>query len=173
MALVQRCITGDSAAEKELYLKYVQAMYNTAIRMVGDPDDAKDIMQEVFINVFRDIRKYRGEANLGAWIRRITINCCVNHFRQKKALNVEDLKTSLYPEPSIDSGVSVNRVGEIHEAVKRLPPRARMVFCMHLMEGYTHDEIARMLSITSSTSKTQFKRAKELIQSMLKLQTNE
>jgi len=168
LTLVQRCIKGDSIAEKELYLKYVNAMYHTAIRMIGNEQDAKDVVQEVFIKVFDQLPNFRGDASLGAWIKRITINTCLTHFRKQKNLDDELVTSKLYTQAPEEQDENLDRVSMIHRAIKRLPARARMVFCMRTLEGYTHEEIANMLSITSSTSKTQYKRAKELIQSMLK-----
>ena len=82
--LVAECLNGSSQAQYELYQKYVQAMYNVVIRMVRKPEDAEDIIQEVFVKVFKSLENFQGESTLGAWIKRITVNTTLNFLRKEK-----------------------------------------------------------------------------------------
>lgn len=168
--LVRRCLRRDSRAQMRLYRKYVQAMYNTVVRMVPNKMDAEDIIQEVFVKVFQKLNKFRGESTLGAWIKRITVNTTLNFIRQRKEIkfmeNEEwDRSNLLQEEKKIDPEFSMKQV---HHAIKKLPDGCRVVLNLYLLEGYQHQEIASILKITESTSKTQYRRGKQLLANELR-----
>ncbi len=168
--LVRRCLRRDDRAQMRLYRKYVQAMYNTVVRMVPNKMDAEDIIQEVFVKVFQQLNKFRGESTLGAWIKRITVNTTLNFIRQRKEIkfmeNEEwDRSNLLQEEKIIDPEFSMKQV---HHAIKKLPDGCRVVLNLYLLEGYQHQEIASILKITESTSKTQYRRGKQLLANELR-----
>lgn len=167
--LVQRCLEGEEHAQYELYQKYVQAMYNVAARMVPYSEDAEDIIQEVFVKVFRKLDSFQGESTLGAWIKRITVNTTLNFIRKNKnklTTSIEDGLDVPYEEAAINPAEYSMAV--IHRAIKQLPERCRVVLSLFLIEGYQHQEIADILNITVSTSKTQYRRGRMLLQQILK-----
>ena len=168
-ALVQRSLGGDRAAQYLLYKRYVGAMFHTIVRMVGNRQDAEDVTQEVFVKVFRQLASFRGEATLGAWIKRIAINAALNFLRKKKQLQFEEIneRLPLADEAGINETDWANKIHGIHEAVKKLPDGCRLVFNLYMLEGYKHKEVAKMLGITESTSKTQYRRAKRLIKEIV------
>jgi len=168
--LVRRCLRRDDRAQMHLYRKYVQAMYNTVVRMVPNKMDAEDIIQEVFVKVFQKMSEFRGESTLGAWIKRITVNTTLNFIRQRKEIkfmeNEEwDRSNLLLEEKKIDPEFSIKQV---HHAIKKLPDGCRVVLNLFLLEGYQHKEIASILKISESTSKTQYRRGKLLLANQLR-----
>lgn len=168
-ALVLQAKAGSEKAQYLLYTKYVHAMYHTIIRMVGSREDAQDLTQEAFTKVFQQLHSFRGEASIGAWIKRICINTALNALRKKKKIFFEELDEKIkHPiQEEIDEQQWAMNIERIHEAVKHLPEGSRMVFNLYLLEGYKHAEVAATLGISESTSKTQYKRAKRLIKEYL------
>ncbi|MFK7806311.1 MAG: RNA polymerase sigma factor [Saprospiraceae bacterium] len=165
--LIKDCIAGDSVAQKKLYGQYMPAMYNRAVRMVVDREQAKDLTQEVFTQVFKDIHRFRGESTIGAWIKRITINKCLTFLKTKQKMKLVPIEEQ-FDLAMEDTPKSTFDVRLIHNAIQELPLGCRTVFNLYLLEGYQHDEIAQILDISVSTSKTQFRRAKMLMQKILK-----
>jgi len=167
--LVNRCLDGDEQAQYELYQKYVQAMYNVAIRMVHYSEDAEDIVQEVFVKVFRKLDSFQGESTLGAWIKKITVNTTLNFIRKRKHKQTTSIEDSMeVPVFEEDIDTSEFSMAQIHCAIKQLPERCRVVLNLYLIEGYQHQEIASILGITVSTSKTQYRRGRMLLQDILR-----
>lgn len=166
--LVEDCLDGDAQAQQALYNNYVQAMYNVAVRMVNNSEDASDIIQEVFVKVFRSLASFEGESTLGAWIKKITVNTTLNFLRKAKKNNTTSWEDGMdMPmEEAIDE--TEYSMAQIHHAIKQLPERCRVVLSLYLIEGYQHQEIASILGVTVSTSKTQYRRGRLLLQEFLK-----
>jgi RNA polymerase sigma-70 factor (ECF subfamily) len=164
--LIDRCREGDRFAQSQIYRLYYKAMYNTCYRMLNNQVEAEDVMQESFLAAFLKISTYKGEMTFGAWLKRIVINKAIDVLRTRK-LKFEELneKTSdgwqnEDPEFNLpdDNETKVNR---IREAVKKLPEGFRVVLSLSLFEGYDHEEIAMILKISESTSRSQLARAKK------------
>lgn len=170
--LIQQCIKGDTLAQKELYVRYMPAMYNRAVRMVADQEQAKDIIQEVFAIVFKDLARFRGESTIGAWIKKITINQCLNFLKASKKMAFVAYEDHLDRAEEEKETPRYN-IKMVHKRIQQLPEGCRTVLNLYLLEGYRHGEIAKILDISESTSKTQFKRAKRLLLDLLKSTTNE
>ena len=167
--LVENCLNGQPQAQYDLYQKYVQAMYNVAVRMVKHSEDAEDIIQEVFVKVFRNLDSFNGESTLGAWIKKITVNTTLNFIRKEKKNFFTSIEEGLdLPEEIEEINASEYSMTQIHHAIKQLPERCRVVVSLFLTEGYRHQEIASILGITESTSKTQYRRGRQLLQNILK-----
>jgi RNA polymerase sigma factor (sigma-70 family) len=168
---IDKCRTGDQKAQFEIYRLYYKSMYNTSLRIVGDPQEAEDIMQESFLSAFRKIRMYSGKVSFGAWLRKIVINNSLDALKKKKIIieDLEDQKTvqNLTEEEPEEDLTSV-RVDEVREAINKLPDGYRIVLSLHLLEGYDHQEIAEILNISSSTSRSQYTRAKQKLIQFLK-----
>ncbi|MEZ5043064.1 MAG: sigma-70 family RNA polymerase sigma factor [Saprospiraceae bacterium] len=169
--LVQACLQKERQAQRQLYNKYIKAMYHLVIRMIPDTAATEDIVQESFIKVFQYLDHFKGESSLGAWIKRITINTTLSHLRKKEKLVFTDefVGTAL-EDVSTPEQKMVFDIQKIHDAIKQLPAGSRMVLSLHLLEGYQHQEIAQILNISVSTSKTQYRRARLLLQQALKNQ---
>ena len=165
--IIKRCMDHDEIAQYELYQLYHKAMYNTALRIVGDREEAEDVLQEAFISAFNNIHSYRGDATFGAWLKRITVNKALTVIRKKEreAVMLADVdQADQVEESTVESDYSV---AEVKEAIMKLPTGFRTVLTLYLLEGYDHKEISQIMEIAESTSKTQYKRAKEKLKSEL------
>ncbi len=167
--IIEACKSGDSVAQKQLYNLYAKAMFNICMRMVKTREEAEDILQESFCTAFVHLHSYKAGSTLGAWLKRIVINKCINAL--KKVENY-DLREDIY-----DVAESNNECGEkeinslevkhVQKAMEKLPDGYRTVFSLYLLEGYDHTEIAGILNISEATSRSQYKRAKQKIKSLL------
>ena len=168
--LIEACKKGDQKAQFELYRLYYMAMYNTTLRIVGDPDDAEDVMQEAFLKAFTRLHTYRKEVSFGAWLKRIVINKALDFLRLKKEqLSLEDAGEIGEMEEATTDTVDVEyRAEEIKKAIHELPEGYRIVLSLILLEGYDHDEVSYILNISNATSRTQYHRAKKKLIELLK-----
>lgn len=167
-SLVSRCKNGDLAAAKQLYDRYSQAMYSICLRMMDNRQDAEDMLQEAFYQVFKSIGTYREEATIGAWIKSIVVNKCLNQLKKKKQ-KFEEANDDLEfeEEKPMDEQQFSYTVQSIKQAIKNLPEGYRIVLSLYLFEGYSHKEIAHKLDISLSTVKTQYMRAKRKVREMV------
>jgi RNA polymerase sigma factor (sigma-70 family) len=171
--LISRCARGDKLAQSELYRLYYKAMYNTCYRMLDDKVEAEDVMQEAFLAAFLKISTYRGEMSFGSWLKKIVINKTIDVLRSRK-IRFEELDersgiTDESEQNDLDIAEDENdRIVKIREAVRKLPEGFRIVLSLALFEGYDHEEIAMILKITESTSRSQLARAKKKLMEYLK-----
>lgn len=168
--LVEACKRGDQKAQFELYRLYHVAMYNSALRIVGDSDDAEDVMQEAFLKAFVKLNSYRGEVSFGAWLKRIVINKSLDFLRLKREQLSLDQATEVREmvEESSDTEDVEYRAEAIKKAIYNLPEGYRIVLSLILLEGYDHDEVSSILNISNATSRTQYHRAKKRLIELLK-----
>ncbi|MCV9386925.1 RNA polymerase sigma factor [Reichenbachiella ulvae] len=161
----------DRTAQYEIYRLYSKAMLNTSFRMLQDLAEAEDVVQEAFVKAFNGIDKFRGESTFGSWLKRIVVNGALNVIKKRKEMaDVDEIEDRPDADESLDySEVSVDQV---KAAVADLPEGFRMVFTLYLIEGYDHKEIAEILGISESTSKSQFNRAKAKLKVILKNRYN-
>jgi len=163
--LIDGCKTGDQKAQFQIYKLYYKAMYNTSLRIVNDSMEAEDIMQESFLSAFEKIDTYSGTVSFGAWLKKIVVNRSLDALSRKKAI-FEDIDSHIgIRDDSGDEAVRNEeidvKVEEVKEAIDRLPDGYRIILSLYLLEGYDHDEIAEILGINSSTSRSQLSRAKQ------------
>lgn len=167
--LIAGCLKNDRRVQELLYRKYANEMYSICLAYEPDRDNAKDILQEAFVKVFKSINTYDNKGALKGWIRRIITNTAIDHYRQKGKENsfvdVEKISNTIQSS-SEEFGILESQ--DILAQVKRLPEGARVVFNLFALEGYSHKEIAEMLCITEGTSKSQFSRARQLLQEWIK-----
>jgi RNA polymerase sigma-70 factor (ECF subfamily) len=166
--LIEKCIGGDIKAQFMLYKRYSKAMYNAAIRILNNKMDTEDILQESFITAFNRLDELKSEKAFGNWLKRIVINNCISFIRKKKVFHedIDDYRMEdKIPDEDIDSTIDPTIV---HQAIKDLPEGGRTVLVLYSLEGYSHKEIASMLKISESTSKTQYRRALQLLNRNLK-----
>ncbi|MCE5347617.1 MAG: sigma-70 family RNA polymerase sigma factor [Bacteroidales bacterium] len=170
--LIEGCIKGDQKAQFQIYKLYYKAMFNTSLRIVNDTMEAEDIMQESFLSAFEKIDTYSGTVSFGAWLKKIVVNRSLDALSKKKAV-FEDIDSHVgirddSGEESIRNEEIDVRVEEVKEAIEKLPDGYRVILSLYLLEGYDHDEIAEILSINSSTSRSQLSRAKQKLIAELK-----
>ncbi|MBO6516274.1 MAG: RNA polymerase sigma factor [Bacteroidia bacterium] len=160
--LLQRCLKDDRLAQKELYQTYAKAMYTLAFRITNNPDLAHDVLQDAFIEVFRDLKKYSGKGTIGSWIKTIVIRKAVRQHKFEQRFERFEAKH--------DVGIPYNEIASasLEKAILNLPEGYRTVFTLVEIEGYKHKEIAAMLNISESTSRTQLYHAKKTLREQLK-----
>ena len=168
--LVEACKRGDQKAQFELYRLYHAAMYNTTLRIVGDSDDAEDVMQEAFLKAFAKLDSYRKEVSFGAWLKRIVINKALDFLRLKREqISLEEAGEIGEMIDETPETLDVEyRAEEIKKAIYHLPEGYRIVLSLILLEGYDHEEISNILNISNATSRTQYHRAKKRLIELLK-----
>jgi RNA polymerase sigma-70 factor (ECF subfamily) len=173
--LIEACKRGDQKAQFELYRLYYVAMYNTTLRIVGDSDDAEDVMQEAFLKAFTRLDSYRQEVSFGAWLKRIVINKALDFLRLKKEqLSLEDAGPLGDTAEEVKEETEAEyRADEIKKAIFRLPEGYRVVLSLILLEGYDHEEVSSILNISNATSRTQYHRAKKRLIELLKANRDE
>lgn len=164
--LIEECRKGSIKAQSRLYNQYSKAMFNLAFRIMNNREDAEDILQESFVECFRNLGSFRFESTFGAWLKRILVNRCINELRKKKVGLV--LCENLPESPEEDEPAAEFDVTRIRQNILKLPDGYRIILTLYLLEGYDHTEISQILGITESTSKSQYSRAREKLRLMLK-----
>src|SRR5688572_16412209 len=146
---------GDPAAQEALYRAFEAPVYNLARRICRTTEDAEDVMQETFFEVFRSIGRFRGDGSLWGWVRTIAASKALMRLRRNKYRDTDELTDDLHPGRTEDTGLRM----DLETALQRLTDTARSVVWLHDVEGYTHEEIASMMGKTTSFSKSQLARA--------------
>jgi RNA polymerase sigma-70 factor (ECF subfamily) len=165
--LIRRSVEGDERAMRQLWSLHAPRIDAVVRRLVGDPDLAADIAQEVWIQIFRALPTYRGDSRFTTWAHRIAVNRTLNALRSARRIQMTEVEI-------MDDTASVDHDGErsvlaatIDAAVQQLSPGARAVFVLHDVEGYTHEEIATQMGITSGGSKSQLFKARAKLRRLL------
>lgn len=169
--LVQKCREGDSFGFKKLYEYYSVAMYNTSLRIVNSAVEAEDVLQEAFIDAFRNIDSFENRSSFGAWLKQIVINKSINILKKRRVELVEIEPGGMEETMVADAPEEDNnhlKVQQIKDAIKKLPDGYRATLSLYLLEGYDHEEIAQILGVAESTTRTQYIRAKKKLLEIIK-----
>jgi len=164
--IIAGCVNGEPWAQKKIYELHAPAMMSVCVRYITDRETARDLLQDGFIKLFSKIDTYSGAGSFGGWVRRIFVTTCLEYIRQKDALklsesidelshSIEDVNVSVLEKISAD---------DLLKAITELPTGYRTVFNLYAIEGYSHLEIANFLKISENTSRSQFMRARKLLQ---------
>jgi len=167
--LIERSKRGDQRSQYQIYSLYAKAMYNISLRMMNSKEAAEDILQDAFTDAFLNLSHFRYESTFGAWLKRIVVNKCINEIRRRKA-DLQFFDDMHYFEGKKDEDeepLGLN-VEAIKRAMEQLPKGSKLIFSLYLLEGYDHSEIAEILNISESNSKTQYMRAKDRVREILK-----
>ncbi len=161
--LIEKCRAQDQSAQFEIYKLYYKTMYNASLRIVNNPAEAEDIMQEAFLVAFAKIDTYKGEVSFGAWLKRIVINKSIDYHRARKVKFEElDERFELKEEDNhVDDSEMTEHLKIIKRAIEMLSDGYRIVLSLYLLEGYDHEEIGQILNISTSSSRSQLARAKQ------------
>ena len=172
LALAERICAGDLAAFEELYRVHSGRLYSVACRMLGNPADAEDLLQEIFLAAHRKLVSFRGESALGTWLYRLGTNLCLDHLRSRAA-RTNQLTGALDDEPALpdaSSGRLADRTVtkmDLERALAQLPEGCRAAFVLHDVEGLEHREVAEVLGIAEGTSKSQVHKARLRLRALL------
>lgn len=162
-AIVQRACKGDAAARAWLYQQYSKAMFNICIRMTGDRASAEDILQDAFILAFSKLEQLKEANQFGGWVKRIVVNECIRQMKKNMHWQVLDTNYDEAVQDEPNAWWKTVDMQIIHQEIKALPQGCRQVFNLYVIEDYSHKEIASALSISESTSKSQYQRAKQIL----------
>ncbi|ADQ15834.1 RNA polymerase, sigma-24 subunit, ECF subfamily [Leadbetterella byssophila DSM 17132] len=167
--LVELCRNGNSRAQYELYQRYSKAMFNTALRIVGNREEAEDVLQDSFLDGFLKIENFRGESTFGAWLKSIVVNKSIARLRNQR-IHWEDLdgKENFEEGEDVDFEETEETIERIKVILTELPSGYRVVLNLYLFEGYDHREIGNILGISEVTSRSQFIRAKQKLVELYK-----
>jgi len=167
-AILQDCLNNDALAQKELYNRYSPKMLSVCYRFAHNREDAEDMLQEGFIKVFSQIHTFRSQGALEGWIRRIIVHTCINTLKKNKkfAENV-DLMYASSIQVREETIPSIMQAKQLIECIRMLPIGYRTVLNLYAIEGYTHKEIGDMLDVEESTSRSQYTRAKQMLEDIL------
>ena len=167
-SLIDGCIKGESWAQKQLYEKYAPAMMSICLRYVHEKETARDLMHDGFVTLFTKIHTYSGNGSFPAWIKKVFVNTVLEYFRKNDILRFSaDINDVYYLENTDISVFEQLSANELLECIRRLPDGYRTVFNMYAIEGYSHAEIAQILHIQESASRSQYVRARQSLQKMI------
>ena len=169
LPLVEACRRGERKAQYEIYRLYSKSMYNVAVRIVNHDGEAEDVLQDAFLDAFQKIHDFRQTSTFGAWLKQIVVNRALNQLRNRKVqlVDIEEI-IDIEEEESYDEENINYDVQRVQQAIQQLPDGFRTVICLYLLEGYDHEEIAEVMGIAESTSRTQYIRAKKRLLEILK-----
>jgi RNA polymerase sigma-70 factor (ECF subfamily) len=175
--LVARAQTGDENAFEALFLQHRQRVYSLCLRMIGNPADAEELTQEAFLQVFRKIDTFRGEAAFSTWLHRLTVNVVLMRLRKKKVTQVSleetvggdesDEQKKEFGAADLTLKGSIDRLN-LERAIAQLPPGYRQAFVLHDVQGYEHHEIAEMLGSSIGNSKSQLHKGRARLRKLLR-----
>jgi len=166
--LVEKCKTGHSSSQYELYGLYVDAMFNIGMRMLGNTEDAEDIVQESFVSAFKNLSSFNYESTFGAWLKRIVINKSINYLKKKQIPVVPMEAHEFHLTEDIPEQTEAVDIKKVKLGIEKLPAGYKQIINLYLIEGYDHIEIGEVLGISNSTSKSQYHRAKKKLIEIIK-----
>ena len=168
--IIKACLKLDQAAQKKFYQMFSDKMYGVCLRYVNDSDEAKDILQDGFIKVFANLHKYKFIGSLEGWIRRIVVNTALERFRDKNYLFSVNMESGYEAgEKEYDHITNEMSANDLLKLIQELSPQYRTVFNLYAIEGYSHKEISKKLSIKEGTSKSNLSRAREILKEKIKI----
>ncbi len=167
--IIKECIKKNRQAQKILYEKYASVMLGICMRYAANRADAEDILQDGFLKIFLNIRDYAERGSFEGWMKRIMINTAITYYHKNlkynQQLDIDDVNESKI-QP-VEYETTEYTIEELQKVITELPDGYRMVFNMFAIEGYKHKDIAELLKIDVNTSKSQFSRARKLMQKKL------
>jgi RNA polymerase sigma-70 factor, ECF subfamily len=164
--------TGDIEAFEEIYHRHHKRVYSICFRMLRNASDAEDLTQQVFIQLFRKLHTFRGDSSFTTWLHRMTVNQVLMHFRRRVVKTEKITEDGSTPIRIVSGTENPSRMALIdrialNQAIGQLPPGYRMVFILHDLEGFEHEQIGQMLGCAVGTSKSQLHKARQRLRQLL------
>ncbi|WP_298515260.1 sigma-70 family RNA polymerase sigma factor [uncultured Kordia sp.] len=159
--LIEKSKLGDRKMQYKLYSLYVDAMFNVSIRIVKIKEDAEDVVQDSFVDAFKNLESFKYESTFGSWLKRIVINKSINYLKVKRIPLVEIENQEYWTPEAEELQPEQLDIKKIKTAIQKLPNGYQTIINLYLIEGYDHNEIGDILEISVSTSKSQYHRAKK------------
>ena len=172
LELTRLAASGNLAAFELLYERYHRRTYSLCLRMTSSQTESEDLTQEVFIQLFRKIGSFRGESAFSTWLHRLTVNQVLMHFRRRSVKNEKTSEDGEMPEQIVPGTENQSRMPvldriALKNAIEQLPPGYKNAFILHDVEGFEHEEVARILGISVGTSKSQLHKARLKLRGLL------
>ena len=165
--MIAGCVNKINDYQRLLFEKYAGVMTSVCLRYANDEHIAQDILQIGFVKIFDSIHQFKNEGSFEGWMKKIFVNIAIRQLSKRKLnfSNIDDVDThASFEDPAVVSKISEN---EIHKMIRMLPDGYRTVFNLHIIEGYSHEEIAAMLKIQQGTSRTQLLKARKMLQALI------
>ena len=169
--MVERCKGGDVGCFKLLYNQYARAMYNTCLRILNNTAEAEDVLQESFMEAFKNLASFEYRTSFGGWLKQICVNRSINQLKKRKIAWVDidaTIRDQQPDESNVDEDELLLKVSAVKNAIMQLPDGYRTVLGLYLLEGYDHEEIANILKVAESTTRSQYIRGKQKLIQLLK-----
>lgn len=164
--LIKACKKNNLKAQKELYETYKESLFSLCLKYCKNREEAEDNLQDTFIEVFKNIKKYNKKGSFEGWLKRITINKAIDKYKKESYINIV-INDDILKDQTIETEALNLPLQTILNLVQKLPSRYRMVFNLYELDNYTHKEIAKMLNISVSTSKSNLHRAKTILKNKI------
>ena len=169
--LIEGCRESNRKSQLQIYNLYYKAMYNTAFRILKNSAEAEDVMQEAFLQGFRKISDYKGEASFGSWLKRIVVNKALDQIKkQKDTVSLDESGIDPVADDNSENYLEVlsYKTDQIRKGIEQLGDDDRVIISLFLLEGYDHDEIAHILDISNNASRTRYSRARGRLREWLR-----
>lgn len=162
--LVKDCLKAKPAAQRQLYEHFAETMLGICYRYTKSIKDAEDVLQEGFVKIFMNLKQYRNDGELGAWVRRIMVTTALNYLKRNRNYRDQMFFPPEHLHPVVtEDPVVILQAKDLADLIRQLPPGYQTIFNLHAIEGYSHVEIGEMLGITDGTSRSQYARARALL----------
>ena len=159
--LIHNCKSNDTKAQSDLYKLFSSKLFSVSLKYSSNYAEAEDNLQDAFITIFKKIKQYKNKGSFEGWLKRITINTALQRYRSQKVFEIINEEAIVDEEIDIDDdAVSIDY---LLQYIQELPDRYRLVFNLYVLDGYSHKEIAELLSITTGTTKSNLARARQLL----------
>ena len=170
--LLKDCLKGKREAQRKLYEHFAPLMMAVCYRYTKSKYEAEDVLQEGFVKVFNSLDQFRGDGEIGAWIRRIMVNTALNYLRTHKKYQ-QDADVDMVPERASndENPLASLQAKQLADIIQRLPTGYQTIFNLYVVEGYSHVEIGEMLGIDAGTSRSQYLRARVMLQKWIEEET--
>jgi len=175
--LTRAAADGDMGAFEEIYKRHHRRVYSICLRMLQSPTEAEDLTQDVFIQLYRKVGSFRGDSAFTTWLHRMTVNQVLMHFRKRTVKYEKTTEEGDTPEQMVAGTANPGRMRIVDKialdnAIEQLPPGYKNVFVLHDVEGFEHEEVARILGCSVGTSKSQLHKARLKLQKLLQKKAN-
>lgn len=161
--IVKGCLNNNREDQNRLYRLFAGKMYAVCLRYAAGEEDARDLLQDGFVKVFQNLQRYKGAGSLEGWMRRVFVNLALDRYRSSRTMLSIDEQNEAELDDNNSNALDLLSEKEIMALIRQLPDQYRLVFNLHVLEGYPHQEIASMLGIAESTSRSNLARAKEIL----------
>lgn len=172
--LVKECLKGNAVAQRQLYDRFASTLLAVCYRYTKSVADAEDVLQEGFVKAFRNLQQFKGDGELGAWLRRIMVTTAINFLKKNSRYQTELLFSDerLHAVSSYEPQLNL-AAKELADLIRQLPAGYQTIFNLHAVEGYSHVEIGQLLGISEGTSRSQYARGRALLIKWIEQRNNE